>query len=180
MSEPFLSEIKIVSFNFAPKGWALCNGQFLPINQNQALFSLLGTTYGGNGQTTFALPNLRGRVPIHEGDGHTLGEAAGSTSVTVNIQQLPTHTHALMARTDTVLPDAGPQDPTGKFHAKGQVALQGGNTGPVSLYAPPNNLTALNPQAVSNTGGSQPHNNMMPYLVLNYIIALIGIFPSQT
>src|SRR5262245_64171327 len=97
MSEPFLSEIKIVSFNFAPKGWALCNGQFLPINQNQALFSLLGTTYGGNGQTNFALPNLRGRVPIHEGSGHTLGEAAGSTSVTVNIQQLPTHLHLVNA-----------------------------------------------------------------------------------
>src|SRR5215211_7506519 len=97
MSEPFLSEIKIVSFNFPPKGWALCNGQLLPINQNQALFALLGTTYGGNGQTTFALPNLRGRVPIHMGNGHALGEAAGSTSVTVNIQQLPTHLHPLMA-----------------------------------------------------------------------------------
>src|SRR3954464_9994405 len=95
MSEPFLSEIKIVSFNFPPKGWALCNGQFLPINQNQALFALLGTTYGGNGQTTFALPNLRGQVPIHMGNGHTLGEKAGSTSVTVNIQQLPTHLHFL-------------------------------------------------------------------------------------
>src|SRR6185436_17986414 len=99
MSEPFLSEIKIVSFNFPPKGWALCNGQSLPINQNQALFALLGTTYGGNGQTTFNLPNLRGRVPIHEGSGHTLGEAAGSTSVTVNIQQLPTHTHIAQAYT---------------------------------------------------------------------------------
>src|SRR5688572_3468798 len=97
MSEPFLSEIKIVSFNFPPKGWALCNGQFLPINQNQALFALLGTTYGGNGQTTFALPNLRGRVPIHFDASHSLGEAAGSTSVTVNIQQLPTHTHQLTA-----------------------------------------------------------------------------------
>src|SRR5688500_20350039 len=97
MSEPFLSEIKIMSFNFPPKGWALCNGQFLPINQNQALFALLGTTYGGNGQTTFALPNLRGRVPIHMGNGHALGEAAGSTSVTVNIQQLATHMHALQA-----------------------------------------------------------------------------------
>src|SRR6476469_7246614 len=99
MSEPFLSEIKLVSFNFPPKGWALCNGQFLPINQNQALFALLGTTYGGNGQTTFALPNLRGRVPIHEGSGHTLGEAAGSTSVTINIQQLPTHLHQAQAST---------------------------------------------------------------------------------
>src|SRR4030095_10953218 len=97
MSTPFMGEIKIVSFNFAPKGWALANGQFLPINQNQALFSLLGTMYGGNGQTTFALPNLRGRVPIHIGSGHTQGEAAGSTAVTVNIQQLPTHLHAAQA-----------------------------------------------------------------------------------
>src|SRR4030095_1851124 len=95
MSEPFLSEIKIVSFNFPPKGWALCNGQTLPINQNQALFSLLGTVYGGNGQTTFALPNLRGRVPLHEGNGHTLGEAAGSTAVTINQQTMPMHTHFL-------------------------------------------------------------------------------------
>src|SRR5688500_10377798 len=102
MSEPFLSEIKIVSFNFPPKGWALCNGQFLPINQNQALFALLGTTYGGNGQTTFALPNLRGRVPIHIGNGHALGEAAGSTSVTVNIQQLPTHMHAVQVQSEVV------------------------------------------------------------------------------
>jgi microcystin-dependent protein len=104
MSEPFLSEIKIVSFNFPPKGWALCNGQLLPINQNQALFALLGTTYGGNGQTNFALPNLRGRVPIHMGSGHTQGEAAGSTSVTVNIQQLPTHLHALQASSNPPAP----------------------------------------------------------------------------
>src|SRR5688500_6478616 len=99
MSEPFLSEIKVVGFAHAPKGWALCNGQFLPINQNQALFALLGTTYGGNGQTTFALPNMRGRVPIHMCNGYTLGEAAGATSVTISIQQLPTHTHAAMANT---------------------------------------------------------------------------------
>src|ERR1700750_2160660 len=111
MSEPFLSEIKLVSFNFPPKGWALCNGQLLPINQNQALFALLGTTYGGNGQTNFALPNLRGRVPIHMGSGHTLGEAAGSTAVTVNIQQLPTHLHALMASND----NGGTNDGTNNF-----------------------------------------------------------------
>src|SRR6478609_2823576 len=111
MSEPFLSEIKIMSFNFPPKGWALCNGQLLPINQNQALFALLGTTYGGNGQTNFALPNLRGRVPIHEGNGHTLGEAAGSTAVTVNIQQLPTHFHPLMA----VSTAGATPDPTNAF-----------------------------------------------------------------
>src|SRR6476661_5841222 len=97
MSEPFIAEIKIMGFNFAPRGWALCNGQTLPINQNQALFSLLGTTYGGNGQTTFALPNLRGQVPIHMGNGHTLGEVAGASAVTVNLQQVPTHTHTVLA-----------------------------------------------------------------------------------
>src|SRR5688572_10817428 len=110
----FLSEIKIVSFGYAPQGWALCNGQLLPINQNQALFSLLGTTYGGNGQTTFALPNLRGRVPIHEGSGHTLGEAAGSTSVTINIQQLPTHFHPWQG----VQADGTTVAPSGNVHAK--------------------------------------------------------------
>ena len=165
MSEPFLSEIKLVSFNFPPKGWALCNGQFLPINQNQALFALLGTTYGGNGQTTFALPNLRGRVPIHMGNGHTLGEAAGSTSVTVNIQQLPTHLHGLQGSKNS---NGTVGDPTNAF------------LGPVNAgYRPPSALVTLSPQSVTSVGGSQPHNNMMPYLVLNFIIALQGIFPSQ-
>jgi len=164
MSEPFLSEIKIVSFNFPPKGWALCNGQSLPINQNQALFALLGTTYGGNGQTTFNLPNLRGRVPIHEGNGHTLGEAAGSTSVTVNIQQLPTHLHTLQSTNA----NGTIANPTNGFLA----AVN-------NMYGPPNNLVTMNPGSVTNVGGSQPHNNMMPYLVLNFIIALQGIFPSQ-
>ena len=164
MSEPFLSEIKIVSFNFPPKGWALCNGQFLPINQNQALFALLGTTYGGNGQTTFALPNLRGRVPIHMGNGHTLGEAAGSTAVTVNIQQLPTHNHLLSV------------SPT---NANVPVATSNFFGGANNAYTTPGNMTTLAPSTVSNVGGSQPHNNMMPYLTLNFIIALQGIFPSQ-
>lgn len=171
MSEPFLSEIKIVSFNFPPKGWALCNGQFLPINQNQALFSLLGTTYGGNGQTTFALPNLQGRVPIHEGSGHTLGEAAGSTAVTINIQQLPTHTHFLnnnMAVVDANT-NATQGSPAGNNWA---------NTGKVQWCTSAPNAV-MNPQAVANVGGSQPHTNMMPYLVLNFIIALQGIFPSR-
>jgi microcystin-dependent protein len=165
MSEPFLSEIKIVSFNFPPKGWALCNGQLLPINQNQALFALLGTRYGGNGQTNFALPNLRGRLPIHMSASHTLGEAAGSTSVTVNIQQLPTHIHGLQASPNSASPTA---DPTNAFLAP----INGG-------YAAPDALTTLEPAAVTSVGGSQPHNNMMPYLVLNFIIALQGIFPSQ-
>jgi len=165
MSEPFLSEIKIVSFNFPPKGWALCNGQLLPINQNQALFALLGTRYGGNGQTNFALPNLRGRLPIHMGNGHTLGEAAGSTSVTVNIQQLPTHIHFANA---TNVP-ATLDDPTNS------VLGQAG----ANLYAAFSSAVAMGPQTLTSVGGSQPHNNMMPYLVLNFIIALQGIFPSQ-
>lgn len=165
MSEPFLSEIKVVSFNFPPKGWAFCNGQFLPINQNQALFALLGTTYGGNGQTTFALPNLRGSVPIHMGNGHALGEKAGSTSVTVTQAQMPQHSHPLMSSPNSAGATA---DPTNAFPA------------PVnSGYGPAASLTTLSAQTVTSVGGSQPHNNMMPYLVLNFIIALQGIFPSQ-
>jgi len=165
MSEPFLSEIKIVSFNFPPKGWALCNGQLLPINQNQALFALLGTTYGGNGQTNFALPNLRGRVPVHEGSGHTLGEAAGSTSVTVNIQQLPTHLHFVQASNTQADTNAAANNVLG--------------LAPGRNYTDPAALVTLGPTSVTSIGGSQPHNNMMPYLVLNFIIALQGIFPSQ-
>ncbi len=164
MSEPFLSEIKIVSFNFPPKGWALCNGQLLPINQNQALFALLGTTYGGNGQTNFALPNLRGRVPIHFDASHDLGEAAGSTSVTVNIQQLPTHIHVMQA-SNTI--------GNSNFVGNNVLAAE-----PGAPYVPSNpNVTV--PGCISSVGGSQPHNNMMPYLVLNFIIALQGIFPSR-
>jgi microcystin-dependent protein len=164
MSEPFLSEIRIFSFNFPPKGWAFCNGQFLPINQNQALFALLGTRYGGNGQTTFALPNLQGRVPIHVGHGHELGETAGASSVTINQQQMPQHIHFLQAS-----PNAG-TTPTavGNFLATA-----------LNVYHAPDNLVAIRPDSVTNVGGSQPHNNMMPYLVLNFCIALQGIFPSQ-
>jgi microcystin-dependent protein len=172
MAEPFLSEIRIFSFNFAPKGWALCNGQSLPINQNQALFSLLGTVYGGNGQTTFNLPNLRGRVPIHNGSGHTLGEAAGSTAVTVNIQQMPTHTHFLnnnMAVVDANL-NATLGTPGGNNWA---------NNGKSHWCTSAPNAV-MNPQAVGNVGGSQPHTNMQPFLTLNFCIALQGIFPSQT
>jgi microcystin-dependent protein len=172
MSEPFLAEIKIFSFNFPPRGWALCNGQLLPINQNQALFALLGTTYGGNGQTNFALPNLRGRVPIHVGSGHTLGEAAGSTAVTLNIQQLPTHLHGTASNTclKGAVVNAVEGAPTaGRFWA---------NNGKAH-YSTTNPNGAMHPSAVSNVGGSQPHTNMQPYLVLNFCIALQGIFPSQ-
>lgn len=165
MSEPFLSEIKIVSFNFAPKGWALCNGQLLPINQNQALFALLGTTYGGNGQTTFALPNFRGAVPIHVGNGHVLGERAGSSSTTLSIQSLPQHLHALQASPTSTNTTA---DPTNALLAP----VNGG-------YNSGSNLTTLDASSTTATGGNQPHNNMMPYLVLNFVIALQGIFPSR-
>ena len=165
MAEPFLSEIRLFSFNFPPKGWAFCNGQFLPINQNQALFSLLGTTYGGNGQTTFALPNLRGRLPIHEGNGHTLGEAAGATSVTITAQTMPTHLHVQQGSS---------------VNATASVALGNVLAASNNLYTPPTDLTTLAADTVSHVGGSQPHNNMMPYLVLNFCIALQGIFPSQT
>jgi microcystin-dependent protein len=167
MSTPFLGEIKIISWNFAPQGWAFCNGQFLPINQNQALFSLLGTMYGGNGQTTFALPNLRGQVPIHVGNGHIQGEAAGSSSVTVNQSQMPTHIHQLQAATAVANSDT----PAG-------TTLLGGSA-PNDLYTGFASPVATSPTSVSSIGGSQPHNNMMPYLVLNFIIALIGIFPSR-
>lgn len=180
MAEPFLSEIRIFSFNFPPKGWAFCNGQLLAINQNQALFALLGTTYGGNGQTNFALPNLQGRTPIHSGNGHVLGEAAGTTSVTLTQQQMPQHFHFVNAQQAVQPATTTAQDPTGKLLAGAQVAAQGGGTVPVSLYGAPANLTAMAPQTVGNAVGNQAHNNMMPYQVLNFCIALQGIFPSQT
>lgn len=179
MSEPFLSEIKVMAFNFPPKGWAFCNGQLLPINQNQALFSLLGTTYGGNGQTNFALPNLQGRVPIYVGNGHTLGEAAGSTSVTITQSNMPTHMHMFQGIPETPATVIGNSTGAGKTFAQGLVGLQGGGTAAVSLYGTPANLVPMGAGMVTNTGGSQPHSNMMPYLVLNFCIALQGIFPSR-
>lgn len=166
MAEPFLSEIRIMSFNFAPKGWALCNGQLLPINQNQALFSLLGTTYGGDGRVNFALPNLRGNVPIHKGVGHTLGESAGSTAVTITQQTMAQHLHFAQ----------GTSNNTGNVATPGNALLAASN---VTVYGPAASLVALDPSSVTPVGGSQAHNNMMPYLVLNFCIALQGIFPSQ-
>jgi len=166
MSQPFLSEIRIMSFGFAPKGWALCNGQLLPINQNQALFSLLGTTYGGDGRVNFALPNLQGNVPIHMGSGHTLGEKGGGQGHTLSISELPTHTHVLNGTSNT-----------------GTLIIAAGNllgTTPTQEYqAPDSNLTAMNPASIANVGGSQAHLNMQPFLVLTFAIALQGIFPSQ-
>src|SRR3954470_21776310 len=151
MAEPFLSEIRIMSFGFAPKGWALCNGQLLPINQNQALFSLLGTTYGGDGRVNFALPNLQGRTPIHVGSGHTLGERGGEQAHTLGIAELPTHTHVVKALTDAATA-VGPGPAT-------MLAQSSGEFG----YGAATNATSMAPNSVSNVGGSQAHLNMQPF-----------------
>ncbi|MDQ1523715.1 MAG: hypothetical protein QOG00_2281 [Pyrinomonadaceae bacterium] len=167
MSEPFLSEIRIMSFNFAPKGWAQCNGQLLPINQNQPLFSLLGTTYGGDGRVNFALPDLRGRTPIHEGSGHTLGERGGEQAHTLTIAELPMHAHVANA---TSIPATTNTPGTSLLLAQSTSS---------QLYGAPSNLTAMAPNAIANVGGSQAHLNMQPFLTLTFCIALQGIFPSQ-
>jgi microcystin-dependent protein len=164
-TSPFLSEIGIASFGFAPKGFAQCNGQLMPINQNQALFSLLGTTYGGDGQNNFGLPDLRGRVPMHMGNGYTLGERAGEENHTLIVSEMPTHLHQANGTNNN-----------------GSSALPSGNVlGAFNNgYTQPADLTSLNSATISNNGGSQAHANQQPYLVLNFCIALQGIFPSQT
>ena len=163
MSDPFLGEVKIISWNFPPKGWAFCNGQLLPINQNQALFSILGTTYGGDGRTNFALPNLQGRSPVHVGNGIVLGQSGGQTAHTLSVSELPAHNHVPVGSTSApAFPSAG-----GNLWAANP-----------NLYNSTSN-TAMNPACITATGGSQPHQNMSPYLVLNFIIALQGIFPSR-
>ncbi len=165
MSVPFLSEIKIMSFGFAPRGWAQCNGQLLQINQNQALFSLLGTTYGGDGRTTFALPNLQGRAAVHNGSGFLLGQAGGEQNHTLSVAEIPMHTHAAYGTAS----NADTADPVGNYLGAAQNA-----------YGPATNPTAINPSTVGASGGSgQPHNNVQPCLPLNFCIALQGIYPSQ-
>jgi microcystin-dependent protein len=169
MGTPYMSEIRIMAFNFAPKGWALCNGQFLPINQNQALFSLLGTTYGGNGQTTFALPNLQGRAAMHTGQGHLLGERAGEESHTVTLQEMPAHTH--VANADVKVGDNQTGNMNGGYPA---------DTGATRMYSlGSNNMVPMNPAMVTNVGGSQAHENRQPFLTLTFCIALQGVFPSR-
>lgn len=164
MATPFLGQISIFSFGFAPRGWAMCNGQILPINQNQALFSILGTTYGGNGQTTFALPDLRGRTPVYVGSGLTLGQPGGEENHTLTTSETPAHTHPAAGG-----PSATVVTPSGNLPGSGTTT---------NFYAGSSN-TSMNPQAVSNMGGSQPHQNMSPYLVVNICIAVQGLFPSR-
>ena len=175
MANPYVGEIRAVGFNFAPLGWALCNGQLLPISQNTALFSLLGTYYGGDGKSNFALPNLQGNAPMDQGNGTGLtpryiGEAAGSTTVTLLTSEIPSHSHiamnAVSSNTDTPATNA---------------VFGGGGRGKPEAFAPPSSSVAqMSPQAVGLTGGNQPHNNMPPYLTLNFIIALQGIYPPRS
>jgi microcystin-dependent protein len=164
MSDPFIAEIKVISFNFPPKGWAFCNGQLLAINQNQALFSILGTTYGGNGQTTFALPNFQARMPIHQGQGFNIGQVGGEVAHTLTINEMPAHNHPAQGNSTQ-----NGASPNGTVWAPADGASQ---------YFPSPNTT-MSTNAIKNSGGSQPHNNEAPYLVLNFIIALVGIFPSR-
>jgi microcystin-dependent protein len=167
MAEPFLSEIRIMSFSFPPKGWALCDGQLLPINQNQALFSLLGTTYGGDGRVNFALPDLRSRLPMHMGNGHTLGEHAGEMAHTLTVTEMPAHLHQVSASS---LADAN------GFAIVANRFIGGANN---TYHTPGAQLTTLNPNTMASAGGSQPHRNVMPILTLSFCIALQGIFPSR-
>ena len=171
MSEAFVGEIRMFAGNFAPRGWAYCDGQLLAVNQNDALFSLLGTIYGGDGRTTFGLPDLRGRIPIHQGTGpglspRRLGEKAGTETATVTPNQLPPHTHAFMASNNT----ADAKDPTGRVTA---------SSTSTAIYGGSGTLQPLSSQGTGNTGGSQSHTNLMPTLCIHYIIALFGIYPSR-
>ena len=168
MAEPFLSEIRIMSFVFSPKGWAQCNGQLLPINQNQGLFSLLGTTFGGDGRVNFGLPNLQGRTPIHVGNGNALGQRGGEQAHTLSISEIPLHTHSM----------SGTSQAADQAVAAGNFLGVAAATDP--LYATPTALVALEPSSIASVGGSQAHLNMQPFLVLNFSIALQGIFPSAT
>ena len=166
MAQPYVGEIRIFAGNFAPAGWMLCNGQILPISENETLFQLIGTTYGGDGQSTFGLPDLRGRVPVHQGSGFALAQMGGQETVTLTTSQLPQHTHNAAAASSP-----GNTDSPAGVNSKAAVATP--------LYSTAATNAQMNAGAISATGGSQPHDNMSPYLTINYIISLFGIFPSQ-
>lgn len=168
MAEPFLGEIRIMSFQWVPKAWAHCDGQLLPINQNQPLFALLGTTYGGDGRVNFALPDLRARTPLHRGNGFTLGERGGEQTHTLTAAEIPTHIHLVNATTNQATAGA-PSNAAARVLAQSRGA---------ALYANPSNFAAMAPEAITQAGGSQPHANMQPYLTLSFCIALQGVFPS--
>lgn len=169
MAQPYVGEIRMFAGNFAPAGWMFCAGQLLPISKNETLFQLIGTTYGGDGQSTFALPDLRGRIPIHQGNGFILAETGGVEEVTLTVQQIPAHTHSLLATTNL----ASTNSPTNNVTGLTQAAT-------ITAYGSDNPLVNLIPTSVSSVGGSQPHTNFQPYLCINFIISLFGIFPSPT
>lgn len=167
MSQPYVGEIRMFAGNFAPVGWALCQGQLLPISENETLFNLIGTTYGGDGQNTFALPDLQSRVPVHVGPGFALGQAAGAESVTLTTSQIPAHSHVPLCNSAA----GGQEGPGGAFWAAPSSGTLYDTTAPSVAFAA---------EAVGSTGGSQPHDNMIPFLVINFIISMFGVFPSQS
>jgi microcystin-dependent protein len=167
MAQPYVGEIRMFAGNFAPAGWMFCQGQLLAISEYETLFNLIGTTYGGDGQSTFALPDLQGRLPVHQGNGFVLAESAGVEEVTLTVQQIPAHTHPMVASSSI----GNSANPEGAVLAESSV---------VSLYQSGTPSTAMAAQAITSTGGSQPHTNLQPYLCVDFIISLFGIFPSQT
>jgi len=168
MAQPYVGEIRMFAGNFAPAGWMFCEGQLLPISEYETLFNLIGTTYGGDGQSTFALPDLRGRLPIHQGNGFVLAETGGVEEVTLTVSQIPAHTHAMLASLNA----AGGDNPANN--------LLGQSSSAIRLYRQQTANAGMNASAIQSTGGSQPHTNFQPYLCVDFIISLFGIFPSQT
>lgn len=167
MAQPYVGEIRMFAGNFAPAGWMFCDGQLLPISENETLFQLIGTTYGGDGQSTFALPNLQSRVPLHQGNGFILAETGGAEEITLTVNQIPAHSHPLLCSSGT----ASLSDPTNSLPAVSTAQ---------AYFNSPANPTNMSPSSIGPTGGSQPHTNLQPYLCINFIISLFGIFPSQT
>jgi microcystin-dependent protein len=167
MAQPYVGEIRMFAGNFAPAGWMFCEGQLLPISENETLFQLIGTTYGGDGQSTFALPDLRGRIPVHQGNGFILAETGGAEEITLTVNQIPAHSHPSLAS------NAVANDPNPATRTLGESSA-------ISLYQSSSPLAAMAPQSIGPTGGSQPHTNFQPYLCVDFIISLFGIFPSPT